>query len=214
MECYWILDMRNWIILDSCKSRLSFYVSLDKLFCVFWKKSSNNFLVKEFILYLFILYFVNNIWNSIKQFSLITNTETIVVFNSHIRFLFYIVLSPKFIYCYPIQNNFILFYFTLYSLDMVPLLISAIIGFALSEITTHYWKRKHPSKVYFFDRRIHHGEIGVLLLCILSMGKISPLLCSFIIGCGLGLIKDDLQDKSKWFKFQKKSWKIYIYIYI
>lgn len=87
---------------------------------------------------------------------------------------------------------------------MVPLLISAIIGFAVSEITTYYWKRKHPSKVYFFDRRIHHGELGVLLLCILSMGKISPLLSSFIIGCGLGLIKDDLQDKSKWFKFQKR----------
>jgi hypothetical protein len=87
---------------------------------------------------------------------------------------------------------------------VVPLLISAIIGLAVSEITTYYWKKKHPNKTYFFDRRIHHGEIGLLLLFILSMGKISPLFCSFIIGCGLGLVKDDIHDKSNWFKFQKR----------
>ena len=69
----------------------------------------------------------------------------------------------------------------------------------------HYWKKKYPSKVYLFERRIHHGEIGVILLSILSIGKIPPILSSFVIGCGLGLIRDDLQDKSKWFKFQKKS---------
>ena len=86
---------------------------------------------------------------------------------------------------------------------MIPLLIPAIIGLAVSEITTYYWKKKHPYKIYFFDRRIPHGEIG-LLLCILSLGKISPVLCSFIIGCGLGLIKDDMHDKSKWFRFQKR----------
>jgi hypothetical protein len=88
---------------------------------------------------------------------------------------------------------------------MIPLIISAIIGLAVSEITTYYWKKKHPYKIYFFDRRIHHGEIGLLLLCILSLGKISPVLCSFIIGCGLGLVKDDVHDKSEWFKFQKRG---------
>ena len=87
---------------------------------------------------------------------------------------------------------------------MIPLILSAIVGFAVSEISVHYWKKKNPSKVYFFERRIHHGEIGVILLCILSMGKISPILSSFVIGCGLNLIKDDFQDKSKWFKFHKK----------
>ena len=88
---------------------------------------------------------------------------------------------------------------------MIPLIISAIVGFAISEITMHYWKKYYPSKVYLFERRINHGEIGVILLSILSIGKIPPILSSFVIGCGLGLIRDDLQDKSKWFKFQKKS---------
>jgi hypothetical protein len=87
---------------------------------------------------------------------------------------------------------------------MIPLFISAIIGLAVSEIITYYWKKKHPYKIYFFDRRIHHGEIGLLLLSILSLGKISPVLCSFIIGCGLGLVKDDVHDQSKWFKFKKR----------
>jgi hypothetical protein len=87
---------------------------------------------------------------------------------------------------------------------MIPLILSAIVGLAVSQITIRYWKKKYPSKVYLFERRIHHGEIGILLLCIISMGKISPMLSSFVIGCGLGLMKDDLQDRSKWFKFQKK----------
>jgi hypothetical protein len=87
---------------------------------------------------------------------------------------------------------------------MIPLILSAIVGLAVSQITIRYWKKKYPSKVYLSERRIHHGEIGVLLLCIISMGKISPMLSSFVIGCGLGLMKDDLQDRSKWFKFQKK----------
>jgi hypothetical protein len=87
---------------------------------------------------------------------------------------------------------------------MIPLILYAILGFAVSEIAVHYWKKKNPLKVYFFERRIHHGEIGVILLCILSLAKISPILSLFVIGCGLSLIKDDFQDKSKWFKFQKK----------
>lgn len=88
---------------------------------------------------------------------------------------------------------------------MIPLILSAIVGLTVSQITIRYLKKKYPSKVYLFERRIHHGEIGVLLLLwIISMGKISPILSSFVIGCGLGLMKDDLQDKSKWFKFQKK----------
>lgn len=83
-------------------------------------------------------------------------------------------------------------------------LMAGIIGFAASEIITYYWKKNQTSKVYLFDRRIHHGEIGVILLCMLSMGRISPLLSSFIIGCGLGLIKDDRKDLKNWFKFPKK----------
>lgn len=88
---------------------------------------------------------------------------------------------------------------------MIPLIITGIIGFAASEIITYYWKKNDSPKVYLFNRRIHHGEIGIILLCILSMGKISPLLASFIIGCGLGFISDDMKDLKKWFKFHKKE---------
>jgi hypothetical protein len=99
-----------------------------------------------------------------------------------------------------IINNIIL-----YNKKMVFLpLMAGMIGFAASEIIIYYWKKNHQSKVYFFDRRIHHGEIGVILLCILSMGRISPLLSSFIIGCGLGLINDDMKDLKKWFRFHKR----------
>jgi hypothetical protein len=35
------------------------------------------------------------------------------------------------------------------------------------------------------------------------MGKISPSIISLITGLGIGLIKDDLGDLNKWFKFHK-----------
>ena len=88
---------------------------------------------------------------------------------------------------------------------MIPIILSGIIGFAASEIITYYWKKNYFSKVYLFNRRIHHGEIGIMLLCILSMGKFSPLLSSFIIGCSLAFISDDMKDLKKWFKFHKNK---------
>jgi hypothetical protein len=88
---------------------------------------------------------------------------------------------------------------------MIPIILSGIIGFAASEIITYYWKKNSSSKVYLFNRRIHHGEIGIMLLCILSMGKLSPLLTLFIIGCSLGFISDDMKDLKKWFNFHKNK---------
>ena len=88
---------------------------------------------------------------------------------------------------------------------MIPLIISGIAGFAISEIITYYWKKNHSSEIYIFDRRLHHGELGILLLGILTMGKISPSIISLITGLGIGLIKDDLGDLNKWFKFHKRS---------
>ncbi|MGE0242672.1 MAG: hypothetical protein AB7P56_01955 [Nitrososphaeraceae archaeon] len=87
---------------------------------------------------------------------------------------------------------------------MLSFIVTGIMGFAVSEIISYYWKKNNRSKVYIFDRRIHHGEIGVMLLGILFMGKIPPLLISFIIGMGIGFINDDQKDIKKWFKFKKK----------
>ena len=87
---------------------------------------------------------------------------------------------------------------------MLPFIVTGIMGYAVSELISYYWKKNNRSKVYIFDRRIHHGEIGVLLLGILVMGKIPPFLSSFIIGMGLGLINDDQKDIKKWFTFKKK----------
>ena len=49
-----------------------------------------------------------------------------------------------------------------------------ILGLTLAEAITNYWNyrnstshggsRHSPQKVYFFNRRVHHGQIGVLLL--------------------------------------------------
>jgi hypothetical protein len=87
---------------------------------------------------------------------------------------------------------------------VLPLIVTGIMGFAISELISYYWKKNNGSKFYIFDRRIHHGEIGVILLGILFMGKVPPFLSSFIIGVGLGLINDDQKDIKKWFKFKKK----------
>jgi hypothetical protein len=88
--------------------------------------------------------------------------------------------------------------------NVLSFIVTGIIGFAVSEIISYYWKKNKRSKVYFYDRRIHHGEIGVLLLGLLFAGKILPVLSSFIVGMGLGLINDDQKDFKKWFKFKKK----------
>ena len=42
-----------------------------------------------------------------------------------------------------------------------------MLGVTAAEILTSYWNSKHnivaPPKVYVFNRRVHHGEIGALL---------------------------------------------------
>ncbi|MFB5600692.1 MAG: hypothetical protein ACE5SW_10760 [Nitrososphaeraceae archaeon] len=88
---------------------------------------------------------------------------------------------------------------------MVPIIASGVIGFIVAEIFTHYWKKNKLSEVYIFNRRIHHGEIGVLLLFLLLSKGLSPSLVSIFTGLGIGLIKDDLKDISQWFTFKKRE---------
>jgi hypothetical protein len=88
---------------------------------------------------------------------------------------------------------------------MVSIIAYGVIGFVISEMITHYWKKNHLAEVYIFNRRIHHGEIGILLLILLLSRGVSPSLISILTGIGVGLIKDDLNDVFKWFTFKKKS---------
>jgi len=74
-----------------------------------------------------------------------------------------------------------------------------IIGTTTAELVTSCWHSRHnqspPPKVYFFNRRIHHGEIGALLgiSALFLRGTSSPTAAAAAIltGMGIGLVKDD-----------------------
>lgn len=88
-----------------------------------------------------------------------------------------------------------------------------IIGTTTAELLTSCWHSRHnqspPPKVYFFNRRIHHGEIGALLglSALFLRGTSSPTAAAAAIltGMGIGLVKDDYLDIMNWFKFTKKK---------
>ncbi|CAN5472434.1 hypothetical protein BH18THE2_BH18THE2_34310 [soil metagenome] len=98
---------------------------------------------------------------------------------------------------------------------MIPLLFlgsigtkgALMLGFAAAELLMHYWKSKEiPPEVYIFGRRVHHGEIGALLsVSSLLLGKvpIPTAALGILAGVGTELIKDDLADIKKWFRFKK-----------
>jgi hypothetical protein len=84
---------------------------------------------------------------------------------------------------------------------------SLMLGLTVAEILTHYWNSKeNPPKIFFFGRRIHHGEIGALLtLSLLFSKRFSVPAASILAGLGGGLLKDDFADIKEWFRFTKKS---------
>jgi len=58
---------------------------------------------------------------------------------------------------------------------------------------------KHDgTKGYFLGRRVHHGVVGGGLF-LLGFETNSP----YIIGFGLGLMLDDIDDIDKWLDFEK-----------
>ena len=66
------------------------------------------------------------------------------------------------------------------------------LGSAVGDMLTSYWHSKeNPSKVYIFNRRIHHGAIGALL-GFSGLYKNSPLVTGILSGLGTGLQKDGL----------------------
>ena len=75
-------------------------------------------------------------------------------------------------------------------------------GLALAAKTTSTWNSQpNPSQVYIFDRRVHHGEIGVLL-GLYGLHKNDPEL----FGLGIGLALDDIHDVNEWFTFKQRNY--------
>jgi hypothetical protein len=90
-----------------------------------------------------------------------------------------------------------------------------ILGLTAAEVLAGYWNNKNrtnptgsppspPQKVYFFNRRMHHGQIGTLLMLSLFF-RGTPIPAAILAGLGIGLVKDDYADFKEWFLFKKKD---------
>ena len=79
------------------------------------------------------------------------------------------------------------------------------LGSTVADMLTSYWNSKeNPSKVYIFNRRVHHGAIGALL-GFSGWYKNNPMITDILSGFGAGLQKDDYNDFKEWFLFKKKE---------
>jgi ferritin-like metal-binding protein YciE len=79
------------------------------------------------------------------------------------------------------------------------------LGSAVADMLTSYWSSKeNPSKVYLFNRRVHHGTIGALL-GLSNLYKDNPMITGILSGLGSGLQKDDYNDFKEWFSFKKRG---------
>ena len=90
-----------------------------------------------------------------------------------------------------------------------------ILGLTAAEVIAGYWNNRNranpggsphspPQKVYFFNRRMHHGQIGALLMLSLFF-RGTPVPAAILTGLGIGLVKDDYTDFKEWFLFKKKD---------
>lgn len=89
------------------------------------------------------------------------------------------------------------------------------LGLIAAEVIVGYWNNRNrtnpegsppfsPQKVYFFNRRMHHGQIGALLmLSLFFRGTSVP--AAILTGIGIGLVKDDYADFKEWFLFKKRD---------
>jgi hypothetical protein len=90
-------------------------------------------------------------------------------------------------------------------------LFGLVLGIVATEIISAYWSSRYPNppKVYAFNRRIHHGEIGTLLtLSALLLRRTNPavsIAAAVLTGIGLELIKDDRADIKDWFKLDQNG---------
>ena len=86
-----------------------------------------------------------------------------------------------------------------------------MLGVTAAEILMSYWnfryRSSHPPKVYAFNRRIHHAEIGALLALSSLFLRSTPVasIAAILTGIGIGLVKDDHADIAEWFKLKKNE---------
>ena len=74
-------------------------------------------------------------------------------------------------------------------------------GFRSAQAITNMWNsQSSPQKVHVFGRRIHHGEVGIGIALYGLANK-----DYWLIGFGLGLTFDDIQDAHEWFTFKKRE---------
>ncbi|MEP6577007.1 MAG: hypothetical protein ABJB85_11320 [Nitrososphaerota archaeon] len=79
-------------------------------------------------------------------------------------------------------------------------------GSSIGKIVTNLWNsQKNPGKAFIFNRRVHHGEIGILLGLSNLFKKSRPGTSGVLSGLGEVLSQDDIADKDEWFKFKKKK---------
>ena len=79
-------------------------------------------------------------------------------------------------------------------------------GSSIGKLITNIWNsQKNPGKAYILNRRIHHGEIGILLELSNLFKKSRPATAGILSGLGEALSNDDIADKDEWFKFKKKE---------
>lgn len=79
------------------------------------------------------------------------------------------------------------------------------LGSSVADMLTSYWNSKeNPSKVYLFNRRVHHGVVGTLL-GLSGLYKNNPMITDILSGLGTGLQKDDYNDFKEWFLFKKRE---------
>ncbi len=77
-------------------------------------------------------------------------------------------------------------------------------GLTLATMATSGWNSQpNPPQVYVFNRRVHHGEAGVLV-GLYGLYKNDPELC----GIGLGLALDDIRDINEWFTFKQRDFSV------
>ena len=79
-------------------------------------------------------------------------------------------------------------------------------GASIGKLITNVWNsQKNPGKAYLLNRRVHHGEIGILLSLSNLIKKSRPATAGVFSGLGEALAQDDIADKEEWFSFKKKE---------
>src|SRR6476619_7076585 len=81
-------------------------------------------------------------------------------------------------------------------------------GSSIGKLIANIWNsQKNPGKAYILNRRVHHGEVGILLGLSNLIKKSRPSTAGVFSGLGEALAQDDIADKEEWFSFKKKETK-------